>query len=554
MNHLYIPQNVRVKVNLDPINLTKQYETEIRHSISEKYGNHCYKNGFIKKSSITVTKISSGFKEGAHLHGFMTFYVDFSASFCVPTNGTSFTCQIKSINKFGVCASVYPMDIIIPRHLQAHMGDVKLLENLYVGEQITVKSIKYEIDHEKDRIVVIAIITDIEQSKHNYVDLPSDCLGGIQYKLLIGFDSKQPDESPRLGSSEKLAQQKQKLGPYADTWTKYIRKMINPHELLSKYTDGGYNVVKYSKDSIYSSDSVYPVISRAYFKLWEILTDTKMLDQYKDQSIYVLNLSESLGGFIQCLIDFRNHQHSQEWKKDTYYSFLTRAKNDLPSVSTEYLDLIVSDKHKYLVSTTYGDQTIIDVPSKCHLITADGGIAPKDEEFGSGELESSKIFLSEIVTALKNQARGGTFIIKLYDTYYETTIQMIQILTIYYNQVSLIKPYTCSPANAEKYLVCSDFKDIATIEDINALTTVITTWKENEYLINLSQMIENPASTFIRDIKDFNEQLLTNRLSCIMEGWKLVTNSYYVNVIDKYLAKQTETAKLWCQKYKLPYN
>src|SRR5689334_20149714 len=108
MDTLYIPQTVKVKVNLDPSELDGNYEEKLKRKIKDKYGDSCYKNGFIKKSSIEIVKIENGRRIGAHLHGVLTFRVDFSALFCVPKKDKVIRCRIKTINKFGALATSYP--------------------------------------------------------------------------------------------------------------------------------------------------------------------------------------------------------------------------------------------------------------------------------------------------------------------------------------------------------------------------------------------------------------------------------------------------------------
>lgn len=70
MSNLYVSQLVKVRINLDPIDLTKDYEKKITSKVIKEYGDKCYLNGFIKKSSIEIVKIENGVRKGSHLHGF----------------------------------------------------------------------------------------------------------------------------------------------------------------------------------------------------------------------------------------------------------------------------------------------------------------------------------------------------------------------------------------------------------------------------------------------------------------------------------------------------
>ena len=135
MDDLYVPQIFTVKIQLDPIDMNLDFETTIKNEVITKYGDHCYINGFIQKHSIEFIRISNGIKIGSHLHGCLTFTVEFSARCCVPRTNTIIPCTVQKTNKFGVMAHVYPIDVIIPRQLQS-THDINLLENLNTGAVI----------------------------------------------------------------------------------------------------------------------------------------------------------------------------------------------------------------------------------------------------------------------------------------------------------------------------------------------------------------------------------------------------------------------------------
>lgn len=82
-------------------------------------------------------------------------------------------------------------------------------------------------------------------------------------------------------------------------------------------------------------------------------------------------------------------------------------------------------------------------------MTGDGGIeCIGDDEFHYQEIFNAKLFFSEILTALRIQQIGGTFILKIYDTHFEITNQLIMLLCVFYRKVGLIKPLTSRPGNS----------------------------------------------------------------------------------------------------------
>jgi 23S rRNA U2552 (ribose-2'-O)-methylase RlmE/FtsJ/DNA-directed RNA polymerase subunit E'/Rpb7 len=591
MNHLYVPQIIKVKVILDPVDMCKDYEQKIK----EKLGNRCYMDGFIIKSTISIIKIENGKREGSHLHGFLTFHVEFSALFCVPKRDVIIPCRIKKINKFGVMAESFPipMDIIVPRQLQAY-SDIDKLKDLYEGEYISVKITDYTM--ESNKLVVVGVITEAGLPKPNTIELPLDGLVSYDVSQIVGessYDRTMPAPNPIYGSNDALNELKDKITPFCkimynnrSLWQSEIKKKINPYELVDEYR--GHDLIKYNYTSIYDEQSIYRVITRAYFKLWEVLSDTHILDQYVNQPINIANLAEGPGGFIQCVLDFRNRQHKSEWKQDTYHAITIKQNVNIASLKSvqdwdnypkgkTYFEKVNSEGYK--VNLSYGqtgDGNMLNIDNirhfsdqigdnKCQLITSDGGIFLSDEEYGTQELNNAKLFFSEIITAIANQAPGGAFVLKIYDIYYDVTVQLLHLLGMYYDKLALIKPRTSRPANSEKYVVCTGFKTIPADqldEQIKVLMDKLHQWITNEtatkkkkYMSNLFPLIQKDQSSFVDNIVQFNKYNVELQMVKINEGLEIAMYEKYKDraFMTKYDDNQREIGKEWCESYNIPH-
>jgi hypothetical protein len=545
MNNLYVPQSVKVKVNLQPIDFGPNYEKKIRDRVIEQYGDRCYINGFIKKSSIEILKIENGRREGSHLHGFLTFVVEFSALFCIPKQDTLIHCHVVKVNKFGIMAQAYPIDIIVPRQLQSLPGnDIDKLKNLRGGEMIYVKTLQYTI--ENNRLIVVGFITDISQDKPNTVELPNDGFE-MPYHVHLVYGDQKPIPSERLGTGDKIIQLKEKIIPYKKLWG-LIESMITPYQLIDRYLSTATNYIQYNQfTAVYDPYSLYPVFDQSYFKLWELLVDVGVLDKFINQPLKMATLNEGPNGFIQCLLDFRNRQHSREWKDDTYY--MVAPKGDSVE-EKKYLEMMMSNGYQINQSSGTSLQVGDD---KCHLITADGGVDLNDNS--THELGNAKLFYTEILMALTNQDEGGVLIIKIYDIYYDLTLQLIYLLSAYYNHMVLIKPHTSRPTNSEKYVVCSDFRGIEQ-EQLDQLSQLMTQWTQlgTVHISHVLDVKQLPDSQMIHNIIGFNRYNTELQMDTINEGLELIDGQYRnAGVKDEYLTEQKLTLKKWCDKYGLPY-
>lgn len=582
MDTLYVPQTLKVKVNLDPSELDSNYEEKLKRKIKDKYGDTCYMNGFIRKSSIEITKIENGRRLGSHLHGVLTFKVEFKALFCIPKRDKLIRCRIKTLNKFGALATSYPMEIIIPRQLQQYQN-IDIFATLKEGDYVYTKTLDYTI--KEDKLIVVGTIEELALDKPNSLDLPNDALITEDYQATIVTSLAPPMTNKSLGSNESLNQLKNKITPYAKIWEDKVKYMINPYELIDIYRAEGkakYNksIIKYDPKG---KDGLIPVFSRAYFKLWEILAELKLLDNYKGKDIRMANLAEGPGGFIQCLIDYRNKQNGGEWKNDTYNAITLKSADKMQVMDWDskapksYFGEM--NTNGYHVNLSYGKGTgnLLDINNiahfaeidlkgaKCELVTADGGIELEtDEEYSIQELANAKLFFSEVLTALTIQQKDGTFILKIYDIYYDITLQIITLLSIYYDQIIIIKPRTSRPANSEKYIVCRNFDGISQ-EKLAELYELFKKWVSIEgaasyldnknYVNTLFTFIESSGSGFLQNVVEFDDYNITMQIEKITEGLNLIASKDIdkKDVITAYKNSQKDMAIKWCEQFEVPY-
>jgi 23S rRNA U2552 (ribose-2'-O)-methylase RlmE/FtsJ/DNA-directed RNA polymerase subunit E'/Rpb7 len=593
METLYIPQTITAKVHLKSGELDSKYEQCIRKKIKDKYGNTCYKNGYIDKSSIEILKIGSGSRYGSHLHGYVTFEVTFTAMFCVPKKNTMIKCRVKSFNKFGIMAVLHPMEIIVPRQLQQY-HDIDVFANLRENDYIYVKVMEYTVTN--DKLVVVGIITDLLLDRPNTLTLPIDNLDTkfSRESIEIKFDKTPPSSRKQLGNNDPLNKLKNQITPIAAEWDSKIKHMINPYELVDIYRNAdrakrhySISVVKYDENE---KTGIYPVFSRAYFKLWEILSESKILENCASNGISIANLAEGPGGFIHCLLDFRKMQmraSEKKWESNDVYHAITLKKTHPKDFTLDWEFRKANDffnkkkKEGNDINLTYGspggDGNLLDIKNikhfvqqtigedgskKCQLVTADGGIGLEtDEAYELQELANCKLFFSEIITALNVQEIGGSFILKVYDMYYDLTLQLIYLLSAYYEKIKITKPRTSRPANSEKYLICIGFKGIAP-ESSDALYELLEKWIQQEpkmsyidnktYVHNVLNFIIGDDNDFIQSVIEFNDYNVTSQMEKITQGLTM-SGKIDDQMKQSYISDQRDVAIKWCKDLGVPH-
>lgn len=161
-NNSFIPSLLTEKVKLSPKYMNKSFSHKLLNHLIEKNEGRCSKHGYIKRNSISITKISTGIVEAHTLHGFLNYMVQFKALVCNPTNGSVIKCKVVSSNNFGVlCSSGITdenneykaiMDIIVPKNSLNIRSDTNIDFDTIVPNQILDVEIvgkKFEINDEK---------------------------------------------------------------------------------------------------------------------------------------------------------------------------------------------------------------------------------------------------------------------------------------------------------------------------------------------------------------------------------------------------------------------
>ena len=178
--------------------------------------------------------------------------------------------------------------------------------------------------------------------------------------------------------------------------------------------------------------------------------------------IRTFHLAEGPGGFIEAIanlrkchqdiyygmtiLDDKNDPNIPAWKKTE--AFLRNNRNVVIETGADKTGNILSLENFVYCKEKYG--------SSMELITADGGF-DFSLDFNKQEINIANLLFAQIVFALVMQKRGGAFILKIFDCFMQHTVDLLYILSSFYEKVYIMKPQTSRYANSEKYVVCTGF-------------------------------------------------------------------------------------------------
>ena len=323
--------------------------------------------------------------------------------------------------------------------------------------------------------------------------------------------------------------------------TKSAMNITNNLETKKKF----YNIVNnFDPDELKIKDT----LTGGYYKMWEMLS---LFDLASMDKIIYGAIAEGPGSFVESFIDFRKKYF--DIKNDKIYSvalkpekedkvedmnkqFLARMKKEYSDIYSPHKTSVKSVADKY-TGKDNGDITdsktiknfkkyMVKDNNLADLVTADGSKYIYDENFK--EQESYILIFGEIVAALSVQNKGGNFVLKMFDTFTETSVKMIYILSMFYENTYVYKPFTSLDSDDEKYIVCKNFKfnqkDI--VKELKYLTEILDKMNTDKFIDGIISKLNIPQ-TFLNTMKFVNIELINKQQITINKIVTFIKNNNY---------------------------
>ena len=314
------------------------------------------------------------------------------------------------------------------------------------------------------------------------------------------------------------------------------------------------------------------ILSRGFYKLWEILMIYDLID-VNNKNFTSAHLAEGPGSFIQATMFFRE-KFSKHWKDDQYYAVTLHSEDEgkhVPELEKKFVEFYAKEKpQRFILHKTYPKQvagscdnkhngditnpkTIMlfggNMKEKADFITADGGFEWGNENIQ--EQEAFRLIFGQIVGAIMNQKKGGNFVCKFFETFTLTSVKFLTILKTFWNKIEVIKPLTSRPSNSEKYYVCMDFKYSDTDKEYKEYSKkLLEILKEihGEQKLKIVDIFPEyfPDNNFLKNIIDLNVKIENVQFKSINEIISFIdAHNYYGDTYQTNRQKQISAAKFW---------
>ena len=363
---------------------------------------------------------------------------------------------------------------------------------------------------------------------------------------IISDDETIPSVCLSFSLSKYLTHMKEKIDINSSEWDTY-KKYTNPYEFIHTIIPGKNKSV-----------SKYKPLSRSYFKMIEIMNLLKIFFN-EDKPIKSFHLAEGPGGFIEALSHFRKNPNDKYigmtiindedtnvpgWKKSN--AFLSKNKNIfIESGADKTGNLLSIDNFTYCYN---------NYANSMEIITADGGF-DFSEDFNKQEINITQLLFAQIAYAIIMQKRNGVFILKIFDCFMQHTIDLLYILSSFYDKVYIIKPNTSRYANSEKYIVCKNFIFNNTSE-----------YYYNIFLSPFINMLNNNNKPIIRfldidvslfftsKIQEYNAIFGQQQLENIYHTFSIINNKSKFEKYNSNIKNNIVKCIHWCNKFNIETN
>lgn len=500
--------------------------------------------------------------------------------------------KITKKNSNPVLPEETPSDVKTTDAVINIMADVKPTDNntnvIPTGESNSnYSNMSKEVENNVKQEIMEEIkdITELKDKKENFDD--------TTYKLPI---IKLPDFNPTIFNNKALPEYSihNDLPKFSYGFQHFIHATKNKMLILEqfktkkkvylvfnkfeRYVDNyENNIGNVSKKYFNLGNNTPDILSRGFYKLWELLFMFDLIDTKKENFVSS-HLAEGPGSFIQATMFFRD-LYALKNKNDKYYAItLDPSYNDsthIPPLEQKFINYYDKENPKrFFLHKTFptkiaandnnkDDGNLIN-PKTIHLfskqmnekadfITADGGLNWKNENLQ--EQEAYKLIYAEIFTALKIQKKNGNFVCKLFETFTSVSLKFIAIVKKFYKKVYLAKPLTSRISNSEKYMVCLDFiyqsNDTEYIKMMEQLNIIMEeSYKNNK--LNLISIFPNyePEKQFVDAMIDLNIEISNNQFKNLNEMIIFInSNNYNGDIYQMKREMQIFATKYWIKNF-----
>ena len=363
----------------------------------------------------------------------------------------------------------------------------------------------------------------------------------------IKFSKEQSNQFINKTLSMYLSRIKANIQFHSEEWEN-IKKYTNPYEYIhTSYPNSKHSISKLKP------------LSRAFFKFIEI---ANIFDIFvgKTLPIKTFHLAEGPGGFIEAIQLMRLN------KKDEYHgmTLIDKDNHNVPgwNKSKQFLEkhsnVIIEkgeDKKGNLYNCENFKMCYKNYNQSMEIITGDGGF-DFSIDFNKQEEQAMRLIFTQVIYAIGMQKYNGIFILKLFDCFLKSSVDILFLLSFFYEEVYLIKPKTSRNANSEKYVVCKYFKFKNTDAFCEKFYNILKVMDKIDFsTFHISSIVNLTINfRFLSSLREINSIFGQQQIENILMTLRFIQNKERnSDKLENLKNKNIQKCILWCEKNNIPH-
>jgi len=341
-----------------------------------------------------------------------------------------------------------------------------------------------------------------------------------------------------------LFSMKHQIDKHIDKWDLY-KKYTNPYEYI-------HTNIPHARQSICS----YKPLSRSFFKMIEVINIHDLLKNLTDINIKTYHLAEGPGGFIEAVAYLRKN------KNDLYYgqTLIDNSDNNVPGWKKSN-DFLKKNRNVKIITGNDNTGNLLckenlkycydNFKNSIDIITGDGGI-DFSNDFNQQEKLAINLIFAQVCYAIIMQKQGGHFVIKIFDIFNKSTLEIIYLLASLYDRVYITKPHSSRYANSEKYIVCKGFRIKNSDEFYHKFYSLFENNIFDKFITNI--LTNDIPVYFVNKIEEINSIIGHYQIENINSTINLIINNVSGDKLENIKNANIQKCLGWCNKHKLPVN
>ena len=189
--------------------------------------------------------------------------------------------------------------------------------------------------------------------------------------------------------------------------------------------------------------------------------------------------------------------------------------------------------------------------NSCDLMILNSKVVSEDDNFI--EQNNFVSIFSEIIKILKYQKEGGNAILEFYDSFTIITLKMLYILSSFYEEAFVYKPFSSRNSDVDRFLILKNFKSNKKLDNIIAtFESVLKMMDTNKYVADIFPELVI-TKEFMGLFRFINIKLVNNQQIMINDIIKYIKeNNYFGDKYHSYRDKQIESTQWWVNNFYPP--